>query len=171
MFRTFRSSRSGAELQGPAGLRGTGSQGGGGPRLVQRPVAQLAQGCAVHGLYLFLVWIFPWCYANTQESTKELTHQRPAGKVRKRIKKKKKKSFVWHPVSGGGSITFTHKHNLILFLRSHSLCLDSCVWKTFKCCLSNINVGHSYSYCGTYLSFKCFMNWSFVPRLLSKQNH
>lgn len=54
-FRTFRFSRSGAELQGPAGLRGSGSQRGGAPRLVQRPVAQLAQGCAVHGLYLFLV--------------------------------------------------------------------------------------------------------------------
>lgn len=79
----------------------------------------------------------------------------------------KKKIFCLAPkVSGGGSITFTHKHNLILFLRSHSLCLDSCVWKTFKCCFSNINVGHSYSYCGTFLSFKCFVNWSFVPRLL-----
>lgn len=55
LFQTFRFSRSGAELQGPAGLCGSGSQGGGGPRLVQGPVAQPAQGCAVHGLYLFLV--------------------------------------------------------------------------------------------------------------------
>lgn len=66
--------------------------------------------------------------------------------------KGEKKSFVWHfKMSSGGSITFTHKHILILFLLSHNLC-----WTHYN----HVIIAHSYSYCGTFLSFKCFMSLS-----------
>lgn len=76
-------SRAGAELQRPDGLRVTNSPRGGHARLLQGPVAQPGEGCAVNRFHLLLVWVFPQCHTGPQEGTDNKLPKRPPGKMMK----------------------------------------------------------------------------------------